>query len=298
MNFNSFLTHAASLLANLGRSDEDGISWVTSNWQIEHQRPFTIEWAGHTRPVTITLVGRVNDKWIRVWEVTANNEEDTFVFRTPHVIQGDVDYAFNISDASGKSTLSPRWQVDLEARQNPSASFIGPVVTSTEAPAETPTPSAAATSNIASRGSEATRGQPISTTTTESTSSSTESSSGLSSGAYIGIGIGAALGGVLIIGLLVWWLLRRKRAQRQTQARGDSMPPSQVQAQQDPYAQTQQMHQGQQFPHAQGHQTQVFEAGHGDPRRVELDGQDGAPKIGELESSYLRYAELPEKTAS
>ena len=54
------------------------------------------------------------------------------------------------------------------------------------------------------------------TTTTGSSTAKPVASSGLSTGAKAGIGVGVALGALLVLGLLAWFLMRRRRSNDQS----------------------------------------------------------------------------------
>lgn len=54
---------------DLDKPQENGITWVTRNWQVNRNQPFTIEWDGHEGPVSVTLVRRAEDKWQSLWKV-------------------------------------------------------------------------------------------------------------------------------------------------------------------------------------------------------------------------------------
>lgn len=54
---------------NLDKPQENGITWVTRNWQVNRDQPFTIEWDGHEGPVSVTLVRRAEGKWQSLWKV-------------------------------------------------------------------------------------------------------------------------------------------------------------------------------------------------------------------------------------
>lgn len=73
----------ASILAVLSgvpvenEADGDGLSWVTSNWEINCGRPFTIEWTGNQGPVTVVLVEanqeESNEERESLWETTCED---------------------------------------------------------------------------------------------------------------------------------------------------------------------------------------------------------------------------------
>ncbi|KAF4462056.1 hypothetical protein FALBO_11132 [Fusarium albosuccineum] len=237
MRLGSSLTYVLSVFSigdpkgHLDRPQENGITWVTSNWAVARDQPFTIEWQGHDRPVKVKLVRRAEDSWQPLWEIASGNTESSLVFRIPDYLSnilGDSDeYAFQISDDVGKSAISPRWTV--EARQ---AAGSGSLIISDTQPRETATSSGSDDQDASSTGSNddnatATSGgreqsdatqRPTSGDTSGSDNSGSSNSSrrsGLKLGARVGIGIGVSLG---LIGLafllgLVW----RKRRQTQSQ---------------------------------------------------------------------------------
>jgi hypothetical protein len=70
------------------------------------------------------------------------------------------------------------------------------------------------TSTSVSTGQVETSNPPSSETSGSSSGSGSGDNSGLSTGTQIGIGVGVGVGGLLILGLLGWWLLRRRRASK------------------------------------------------------------------------------------
>ncbi|UPK95829.1 hypothetical protein LCI18_006764 [Fusarium solani-melongenae] len=219
---------------NLDKPQENGITWVTRNWQVNRDQPFTIEWDGHQGPVSVTLVRRAEDKWQSLWKVASGNTESSLVFRVPeHLseILGDSEYAFQINDTSGKSAISPRWTV--EARQAQGSGILvqpDPAETSTSENNQPTTSSnddatqtsddgapqrtvsngnnqdSDSNSGDSGSGSNSTSGNDSSS----NNSSSSLSSKGLKAGAKAGIGIGAALGAALVAGL-IWLFMKKNR---------------------------------------------------------------------------------------
>ncbi|KAJ4313402.1 hypothetical protein N0V84_009431 [Fusarium piperis] len=219
---------------NLDKPQENGITWVTRNWQVTRDQPFTIEWDGHDGPVSVTLVRRAEDKWQSLWKVASDNTESSLVFRVPeHLseILGDSEYAFQINDTSGKSAISPRWTV--EARQAQGSGIIAqpdPAETSTSEssqPTESSSDDATQTSdggspqrtasdpnnqdsnsNSGNQGSDSNSSSGNDSSSNNSSNSS--SSKGLRAGAKAGIGIGAAVGVGLVAGL-IWLFMKKNR---------------------------------------------------------------------------------------
>ncbi|KAM0431434.1 hypothetical protein ACHAPT_005411 [Fusarium lateritium] len=231
MLLGSSLTYVLSAFSlgtkdNLDRPQENGITWVTRNWQVTRDQPFTIEWDGHDGSVTVTLVRRAEDKWQSLWKVASDNTESSLVFRVPeHLseILGDSEYAFQINDTSGKSAISPRWTV--EARQAQGSGIIvepGPAETSTSSNDQGPAPTGSSNddatqtsdggtpqrtvsdpNNQDSNSNSGDQGSNSGTSNDSGNNSSNSSSSkGLKAGAKAGIGIGAAVGVALVAGLI------------------------------------------------------------------------------------------------
>ncbi|PLB47692.1 hypothetical protein P170DRAFT_426923 [Aspergillus steynii IBT 23096] len=94
--------------------------------------------------------------------------------------------------------------IQLEASD---LSLFVPVTSTTESSSEpTPTPKQTSSDTTRSTGSASSAAQP----SQDVTSTGDSGSSGLSTGAKAGIGIGAAVGGVAILGVLAFWLFRRR----------------------------------------------------------------------------------------
>ncbi|KAI8712854.1 hypothetical protein NCS52_01384800 [Fusarium sp. LHS14.1] len=217
---------------DLDKAQENGITWVTRNWQVNRNQPFTIEWDGHEGPVSVILVRRAENKWQSLWKVASGNTESSLVFRVPeHLseILGDSEYAFQINDTSGKSAISPRWTV--EARQAQGSGILSPPDPAETSSSETDQPTSSSNddatqtsdggspqrtvSNGNNQDSDSNSGNSGSDSNSSSgndsssnNSSSSSSSKGLKAGVKAGIGIGAAAGVALIAGLI--WLFTKK----------------------------------------------------------------------------------------
>ncbi|RSL63208.1 hypothetical protein CEP54_005275 [Fusarium duplospermum] len=213
---------------NLDKPQENGITWVTRNWQVNRDQPFTIEWDGHEGSVSVTLVRRAENKWQSLWKVSSGNTESSLVFRVPeHLseILGDSEYAFQINDTSGKSAISPRWTV--EARQAQGSGILGPPDPAETSSSESSEPTSSTNddatqttdsgtpqrtvSNGNNQDSDSNSGSDSNSNSgndSSNNSSSSSSSKGLKAGVKAGIGIGAALGAALVAGLI--WLFMKK----------------------------------------------------------------------------------------
>ncbi|RMJ18013.1 hypothetical protein CDV36_002291 [Fusarium kuroshium] len=219
---------------NLDKPQENGITWVTRNWQVNRNQPFTIEWDGHEGSVSVTLVRRAENKWQSLWKVASGNTESSLVFRVPeHLseILGDSEYAFQINDTSGKSAISPRWTV--EARQAQGSGILSPPDPAETSSSESSEPTSSSNddatqttdsgtpqrtvSNGNNQDSDSNSGNSGSDSNSNSgndssnnNSSSSSSSKGLKAGVKAGIGIGAALGVALVSGL-IWLFMKKNR---------------------------------------------------------------------------------------